>query len=249
MATTLGLAARALDLPVTIHESDQGLVPPAVAVHLLGPGGAFLITFQLFMAVTASGSAEQIAVASLFSYDVWKRYIQPDVDGKRMILISRISIFAWGVISGVLAIILLELKISLGWVYLVMGNFIGSAVCPIAFAITWRRCSSIAAVGGAVAGLAASMIGWLSVASSKIVCDPAGLPVGTINVATLGNDFAMLTGNVLALFVSPLVTCILVFFFPQDYNWEDLNKTTESYLIEQDRHAHANTVSPEKILL
>lgn len=45
MATTLGLAGRALDLPITINESNQGLVPPAVAVHLLGPGCAFLITF------------------------------------------------------------------------------------------------------------------------------------------------------------------------------------------------------------
>jgi hypothetical protein len=159
-----------------------------------------------------------------------------------MILISRISIFAWGVISGCLAIILLELKISLGWVYLCMGNFIGSAVCPIAFAITWRRCSAVAAIGGAVAGICCSMIGWLSVASSRIICDPLKLPVGTINVETLGSDFAMLTGNVLALFVSPLVTCILVCFFPQDYNWEDLNKTTESYLIEQDRHAHKEAV-------
>jgi len=86
------------------------------------------------------------------------------------------------------------------------------------------------------------MIGWLSVASSTIVCGPLGLPVGTINVATLGNDFAMLTGNVLALFVSPVVTCILVFFFPQDYNWEDLNKVTETFLVEEDRHAHKEAV-------
>ncbi len=64
-------------------------MPPAVAVHLLGPGGAFLITLQLFMAVTSTGAAEQIAVATLFSYDVWKRYIQPDVDGRRIVLISR----------------------------------------------------------------------------------------------------------------------------------------------------------------
>ncbi len=36
MATALGLGARALDLPVTFAESSQGLVPPAVAVHLMG---------------------------------------------------------------------------------------------------------------------------------------------------------------------------------------------------------------------
>jgi Na+/proline symporter len=35
LATTLGLAGRALDLPITIAESNAGLTPPAVAVHLM----------------------------------------------------------------------------------------------------------------------------------------------------------------------------------------------------------------------
>jgi hypothetical protein len=48
-ATTMGLGARALDLPVSKTEANRGLVPPALAVHLMGKGGAFLMTFQLFM--------------------------------------------------------------------------------------------------------------------------------------------------------------------------------------------------------
>ncbi len=48
-ATTMGLGARALDLPITKAEANKGLVPPALAVHLMGQGGAFLMTFQLFM--------------------------------------------------------------------------------------------------------------------------------------------------------------------------------------------------------
>lgn len=231
MATTFGLAGRALDLPITANESSQGLVPPAVAVHLLGPGGAFLITFQLFMAVTATGSAEQIAVASIFSYDVWKRYIRTSVTGKEMILVSRIMIGVWGVLSGVLAVILLELNISLGWVYQVMGNFIGSAVAPMALAILWSKCSGTGAILGCWGGLIASMIGWLSVASAE--------GDGKINVATLGNSFAFLTGNLLALFVSPMICIGYSLVFPQEgFEWEDLKKTTDSYLIEEDRHAH-----------
>jgi hypothetical protein len=86
------------------------------------------------------------------------------------------------------------------------------------------------------------MAGWLSVASSEIACVPAGVPVGTINVATLGNDFAMLTGNVLALFVSPLICVIVSYIAPQNYDWEDLRKVTESYLVEEDRHATKDQV-------
>jgi Na+/proline symporter len=133
MATTLGLAGRALDLPITTAEASDGLVPPAVAVHLLGSGGAFLITFQLFMAVTASGSAEQIAVASLVCYDVYKRYIRPQASGPELILVSRVSIFAWGVLSGVLAILLNDMEIGLGWVYQAMGAvFRNMSFCMLA---------------------------------------------------------------------------------------------------------------------
>ena len=40
LATSLGLASVALDLPLTKAEAGSGLVPPAVAYFLLGKGGA-----------------------------------------------------------------------------------------------------------------------------------------------------------------------------------------------------------------
>ena len=92
MATTFGLAGRAMDLPITITEAGNGLVPPAVGVHLMGEGGAFLIALQLFMAVTSTANSEQLAVSSLFSYDVYKRYINPAATGKQIIWVSRAAI-------------------------------------------------------------------------------------------------------------------------------------------------------------
>ena len=43
----MGLGARAMNLPITIAESNAGLVPPAVAPMLLGAGGALLLVFQV----------------------------------------------------------------------------------------------------------------------------------------------------------------------------------------------------------
>jgi hypothetical protein len=86
------------------------------------------------------------------------------------------------------------------------------------------------------------MIGWLSVAQSKYVCTPMGLPIGTINVDTLGNDFAMLTGNVLALFTSPIICAIITYIRPQNYDWEDLKRVTDTYLVGEDRHASKEQV-------
>ena len=114
MATTLGLCGRALDLPITIAESNNGLVPPAVATHLLGQGGSFLILLQLFMAVTASAASEQVGISSIVSYDIYKRYIAPNATGKQIVFVARCSIFAWACISGCLSIILNELKVRAG---------------------------------------------------------------------------------------------------------------------------------------
>merc|ERR1719498_1912636 len=48
LATSLGLAAVALQLPITSSEAGAGLVPPAVATHLFGSGGSIMI-IMLFM--------------------------------------------------------------------------------------------------------------------------------------------------------------------------------------------------------
>ena len=71
---------------------------------------------QLWMAVTASGSAEQIAVSSLIAYDVYRPYINPKANGRQMIFVSRAMVIAYGLLSGVLAIALLKIGLSLGWV-------------------------------------------------------------------------------------------------------------------------------------
>lgn len=227
LATSLGLAARALDLPITIDESDEGLTPPAVAVHLMGKGGAFLLVLQLFMAVTSSGSAEQIAFSSLFSYDVYREYFNPKATGKQMVLVSRIMVCVYSVLSGVFAVILLNFKLSLGWVYLFMGVVIGSAVFPIACSITWKKVSAKAAVISAVVSMPCAIITWLVTAAT--------LNEGVVDKKTTGQDYPMLAGNLVALFLSAILCTVLSYVWPQDFDWSELQKIPT---IENDKGAH-----------
>lgn len=75
------LAALALWEPDAGAAVRAGLVPPAAALFLLGRGGAILMVIMLFMAVTSSGSAELVAVSSLFTYDIYRTYINPNATG------------------------------------------------------------------------------------------------------------------------------------------------------------------------
>jgi Na+/proline symporter len=59
LATSLGLTSTALMLPITAQEAGDGLVPPAVAQHLLGDTGAVLILIMLFMAIVSTGGSKR----------------------------------------------------------------------------------------------------------------------------------------------------------------------------------------------
>jgi urea-proton symporter len=110
----MGLACVALSLPVTAAKASSGLVPPAVAQHMMSTGRGVLMLVMLFMAVTSTGAAEQIAVSSLVAYDVYRAYINKAATGKQIIFVSRIAIVAFGIFSGILGIILQEIGIGLG---------------------------------------------------------------------------------------------------------------------------------------
>lgn len=226
LATSLGLGAVALDLPVTADEAGQGLVPPATAVHLMGNGGAVLILIMLFMAVTSTGSAELIAVSSLFSYDVYKTYWNTNATGKDIITSSRIFCVVWGLFMGVFAIILQKIGLNLGWVYLAMGVLIGSAVLPIALCLTWSKCSRQGAISGAVLGQILGIITWVAWAQVEY---------GEVTVDTLGNDYPMLSGNLMSILSSGLICFIVSQAMPEETDWSETRKIA---MLEDDPNAH-----------
>jgi len=226
LATALGLGAVALDLPLTADEADAGLVPPATAFHLMGKGGAVLILIMLFMAVTSTGSAELIAVSSLLSYDVYRTYVNPQATGNDIIRVSRWIVVIWGLIMGALAIALQEMGLSLGWVYLAMGVLIGSAVIPIAFSLTWNKCSRYGAIAGALIGQIAGVITWLVWA--KVGYDE-------VTKDTTGKDFPMLAGNLMSILSSGMICVIVSLIYPEPTNWEE---TRNIRMLEDDPNAH-----------
>jgi len=144
LATTMGLTAVALDVDLTPEQVQLGLVVPAAATALMGEVGAIMVLTMLFMAVTSAGSAELIAVSSIITYDIYRTYRNPNASGKKLVKISRITIVGFGLGMGGLAVVLLNMGLSLGFVYLAMGIIIGAAVIPIALTILWRRTNRVA---------------------------------------------------------------------------------------------------------
>jgi hypothetical protein len=203
-------------LPITASEAGAGLVPPAVATHLLGEAGSVLILIMLFMAIVSTGSAESIAVSSLVAYDVYREYINPEATGKQILFVSRVVIVVFGLIMGALGILIQSIGLNLGWVYLFMGIVIGSAVCPLWNLMTWDKASGTGAVIAAWGGFLLAIIGWLV---------GAHVQSGTISVATLGTNEVMLSGNLIAILSSGFIHYVYSKFIdPQNYDFTELNK-------------------------
>ena len=58
------------------------------------------VGFAWCRAVTSSGSAELIAVSSLFTYDGYWHYINPRATGKQLLIVSKIMILCYTVLMG-----------------------------------------------------------------------------------------------------------------------------------------------------
>lgn len=117
---------------------------------------------------------------------------------------------------GAFSILLNVLGLNLGWVYLFMGIMIGSAVLPLWNMMTWKKASGKGAVISAWGGLVLALTGWIV---------GAYIQSGEINVASLGTNEVMLSGNLIAIFSSGIIHFLYSMIIdPQDYDFEELDR-------------------------
>lgn len=118
---------------------------------------------------------------------------------------------------GILAVLLNKAGVSLGWMYLAMGVFIGSAVLPIAFMLLWRKANAFGAILGTIVGCVLGITTWLTVTR---------IEYGRVNLDTTGRNAPMLAGNLVSILTGGAVHAICSIMNPQNYDWEGTKKIT-----------------------
>lgn len=226
-STTMGLVALSLqDTPawptypnkMTPAEVSAGLVLPNAAVAMLGKGGAVCSLLMVFMACTSAMSAELIAISSVFTYDVYRSYINPKASGKKLIFMSHCAVVVFAYVMAAFAIGLYYAGIGMGYLYELMGIIIGGAVLPLALTLLSKNQNKVAATLSPVLATILAIMSWLVCAKKNF---------GAVNVDTTFEDDAMLTGNVVAL-LSPVVfvPVLTIVFKPQNFDWLILKSIT-----------------------
>jgi len=225
LATTLGLAAVALRgdpamAALSPADVSAGLPAAAAASALLGKSGAAALLILLFLAVTSATSAELIAVSSILTYDVYKKYINPAATESQVLMVGHAMVAFFAVCMGLAGLIFFYIGVSMGWLYTFMGVILGSAVVPIALCVTWSKANKWGCIGGSIAGFAAGIIAWLVTTST--------LNGGAINVTTSGGDYEMLAGNLASIGVGGIIACVTSVIWPEDYDFETTRKINRS---------------------
>lgn len=191
----MGLSALALEssprfptFPSRMPDADvtAGLVLPYASTALLGQGGAVATLLIIFMAVNSSTSSELIAVSSIFTYDLYRTYFKPNADGQKLIYISHVVVIGYALFISTLSVGLDYAGIAMGYLYLMMGCIISSAVIPATLTLTWSGLNKWAAALSPILGLAFALIAWLVTAKKQC---------GVLDVACTGSNNPMLAGN------------------------------------------------------
>ncbi|MDW0282625.1 MAG: sodium/solute symporter [Nitrososphaeraceae archaeon] len=211
IATTLGLSAIAFGVSLSPSEIDNGLVAPTAASTVLGETGAILLLAIVFIAVTAAGSAQLIAVSSLVTYDIYRTYIRPSSTGRQLMRVSRKAIVGFGIGMGILASILLQVGASLQYVYLTMGIWIGSAVIPILLSVIWKKTNKVGAIAGCLVGLVSGISVWIM---------SAYILYGEVSISSTGEDIPLLFGNITSISVGAALVIVISVIRPNYFNFE-----------------------------
>lgn len=210
---TMGLSARGLLFsgnplmpPLTAQDITAGLAAPASAVALAGKSGAVAMLILLFLAVTSASSAQQVAVASVLTFDVYKPYIRPEASKREIFIMSHAGVLIWAVVMAVFGTIFHYAGISLGWLYLAQGIIIAPAVVPIFCGLVWTRTNKMACLLAMVVGLICGIVAWIVTAATLY---------DAVNVATTGMDYPTLAGNLVSLGVSAIITLVGSLVWPE----------------------------------
>lgn len=92
---------------------------------------------------------------------------QFQASGKFLIRMSHLSCVVYAIVMAAFSTGLFYAGIGMGYIYLMMGCIIGSAVLPATLALMWKDQNWIAAAATPVLGLLCALIAWLVTAKKE----------------------------------------------------------------------------------
>ncbi|KFY89834.1 hypothetical protein V500_05454 [Pseudogymnoascus sp. VKM F-4518 (FW-2643)] len=214
--------------PLSQTEVSEGFSGPATTVALMGSGGAALMIILLLMAVTSATSAELIAVSSLWTFDVYKLYINPSATSSHLVRVSHLSIGVYALVVAGFCCVLNYAGIGTTYILTTCGIIVGGGGIPLGLILLWpSRMSTIAAIISPMVALPIGVTCWMVTTH---------LRSGSFTVTTTGDSLNIIAGSIASPVSGALFAVVLSFIFPRKFSSTNLAHLT--------RCAKINGVAP-----
>ena len=116
---------------MTEVEVSQGLPLPYAAQTLMGKGGAGLLLLLTFMACTSGFSADLMGVSTVFTYDIYRTYINRQATGGQLVKMSHLTVIVWTICVAIIATGITRTTIGVNYLVTCMGVFTCAMVFPM----------------------------------------------------------------------------------------------------------------------
>lgn len=199
--------------PLNAHQVGGGFVAAATAIALLGKNGAVLMLLLLFMAVTSATSAELIAVSSLWTFDVYKLYVNPRASSNKLVSQAHFGIIGYTLALAAFCCGLNASGVDLTWLLTICGIMIGGGGFPLGFAVLFPHfMSTAAAVAAPILAAPTGIVVWLVTTHFRS---------GEISIATTGDGTNAFAGSLSTLGMGLTAAIVLSIVFPKKYESSD----------------------------
>ncbi|TID15089.1 sodium/proline symporter [Venturia nashicola] len=259
LATTFGLVGRALEASpsfptypalLSAKQYAAGLALPYAAQALMGKGGAVAILLQIFMAATSAFSSDLVCFASVWTFDVYRAYFNPNASGGLLIKLSHLSVVLFALVCCGVAAGLTTTPVGVNFIITSIGIICNPALFPIYATVLWKQQNTYAVVGAPILGLITSLASWLGSAQSLY---------GSITIDTMSMPLCQVVGQVTAM-ISPCIYSPMITYLtgPQNFDWEifqniravddsDVKGITREQLAAQQHIEHATAEEDTKL--
>ncbi|OKL61514.1 hypothetical protein UA08_03103 [Talaromyces atroroseus] len=220
IGSSMGLAARALvsnpafpGYPngLSLAEIDAGLAGPYASIVVLGKAGPAMYTIIAFMATTSALSAQLVAVATIFSYDIYREYVNPTATNSQLMRINHATVIGWAIFLACINTAFAYIGLNLNFLFYLMAVCTSGSVFPIGLLMCWTRLNKAGAVLGVIGGLVIGMVAWLVTAVTT---------QGTISTTTLTDSKVILAGSLSALGIGAIISVGLSLIKPASFDFE-----------------------------
>ncbi|KAF7561741.1 hypothetical protein G7046_g2398 [Stylonectria norvegica] len=220
VGSSMGLAARALvnnpafpTYPngLTLPQIGAGLAGPFASVAILGKAGPAMYIIIAFMATTSALSAQLVAVSTIFSFDIYREYINKTATNAQIMKVNHAVVILWAIFLAGIDTAFVHIGLDLNFLFYLMAVCTSGAVFPIGLLMCWTKLNKAGAIFGVIGGLVMGMVGWLVTAVTTL---------GSITTTTLTDSKVILAGSLSALGTGFIVSVVLSLIKPATFDFE-----------------------------